>query len=310
MILWSGIGDRTRSSYASHQNSLLHFCRIHDIPFTLPASEDLLCLWMAWLSKRLSFASIRVYLFGIRSLHVDSGWPDPMLNKHRIARMLRGIKRNQGINRSKPRLPITLAILQCFRRILDFSRHDHRMLFAAMSTATCGLFRIGEIASYNVRPTADLRLLLFSDIHPFPLPSSGHPLTSHYIIHLKTSKTDPFRKGVDCPVSHPLAVDALQNYFSHHPLSCSPSLPLFSFSDGAPLTRNILIACTKECLHKIGHDHSAYSGVSFRRGGATSLGLAGVQDRLIKLLGRWKGWSYSLYTETPLSTLINLGKKM
>jgi hypothetical protein len=249
---------------------------------------------------------VRIYLAGIRSLHVDCGLADPIANCSRIKRMLRGMQRIQGGRRVRKRLPITMDILRSIHASLNFARHDHRLLFAAMACATAGLFRTGEVTVDSARSPDPRRLLTFSSIKTI----YADNILSHYIITLQTSKTDPFNMGSEVPVSHPVALKALFSYFSHHPIPSRPSLPLFCFADGSPLTRATLLSSTKACLDRIKLDYSKYSGLSFRRGGATSLDLAGVQDRHIKLLGRWKGWSYSRYTETPTASLINLGKRM
>jgi hypothetical protein len=46
----------------------------------------------------------------------------------------------------------------------------------------------------------------------------------------------------------------------------------------------------------IGNAHQ-YKGHSFRRGGATSLARAGVQEHTIKKMGRWKSSAYQLYID-------------
>lgn len=47
---------------------------------------------------------------------------------------------------------------------------------------------------------------------------------------------------------------------------------------------------------------AVHSGVSFRRGGATSYRRAGLSDREVQVLGRWKGSAYQRYlAENPES---------
>ena len=40
-----------------------------------------------------------------------------------------------------------------------------------------------------------------------------------------------------------------------------------------------------------------YAGFSLRRGGALSMALAGVPDRVIRAVGRWKSYAYRIYID-------------
>jgi hypothetical protein len=46
-----------------------------------------------------------------------------------------------------------------------------------------------------------------------------------------------------------------------------------------------------------------YNGISFRKGGASSLAAAGVPDRVIKAAGRWRSDCFQLYIRMQLSEL-------
>ena len=123
-------------------------------------------------------------------------------------------------------------------------------------------------------------------------------------IHLRASKTDVFRKTVDVKIGNATALDALEYYLKFRRHSTAASEPLFAFDDGTPITRRRILTETHYRLTTAGIDLSKHSGLSFRRGGATSLSTAGVSDRLIKIIGRWNGWSYARYIETPIGQII------
>ena len=80
--------------------------------------------------------------------------------------------------------------------------------------------------------------------------------------------------------------------------------PLFYFKDGHPLTRQRLVSKLREILQRIGIDHQKYSGHSFRIGAATTAARWGVQDSLIKTMGRWESVAYQLYVRTPQEQLV------
>jgi len=123
-------------------------------------------------------------------------------------------------------------------------------------------------------------------------------------VRIKQSKTDPFRVGMDVIIGRTggklCSVAAVLNYLAKRGPG---SGPLFCFEDGRPLTRQRLIACMRKVLQKVGIDCSKYSGHSFRVGAATTAAAVGIQDSLIKTMGRWESVAYQLYVRTPWDQL-------
>ena len=123
-------------------------------------------------------------------------------------------------------------------------------------------------------------------------------------ISIKQSKTDPFRKGIDifigrtgsglCPAS------ALLDYVRIR--GSSPG-PLFIFADGRLLMRQRFVVRVREGLQKAGVDHSQYCGHSFRIGAATTAASKGIEDCIIKMLGRWENPAYLYYVKLPREQL-------
>ena len=123
-------------------------------------------------------------------------------------------------------------------------------------------------------------------------------------VRIKQSKTDPFRKGVDlflgrtgsdiCPVA------ALLSY-----LACRGPRPgpLFIFADGRLLTRRRFVELVRAALASAGVDQRHYSGHSFRIGAATTAAAKGIEDSVIKTLGRWESVAYLQYVRIPRSQL-------
>lgn len=83
------------------------------------------------LADNLNHSSIKVYLSAVRSLHIDHGLPDPLVDCLRLQRLLRGIKRVQG-PASPRRLPITVDHLKVIQRSLDLSTRDHVMYIVSL----------------------------------------------------------------------------------------------------------------------------------------------------------------------------------
>lgn len=124
-------------------------------------------------------------------------------------------------------------------------------------------------------------------------------------------KTDPFRKGVTiflgrtgnklCPVS------AIAAYLVARGRERGP---FFKLASGAPLTRQVLVQKLRVALEAAGVDASKYAGHSFRIGTATTAAMVGIEDSLIKTLGRWESAAYQLYVRVPRSRLATVTQKM
>lgn len=78
---------------------------LHSSGSPSPADEWMLCLFATFLAKTVQHTSIKVYLSGVRALHIDQGFSDPLASCLRLCRVLRGIKRCQG-SPVASRLPI------------------------------------------------------------------------------------------------------------------------------------------------------------------------------------------------------------
>ncbi|CAH3143348.1 unnamed protein product, partial [Porites evermanni] len=98
-------------------------------------------------------------------------------------------------------------------------------------------------------------------------------------------------------------LSAVHSLHIDHGLS-DPFGPLFTFSDGRPLTRKQLSSTVQSILHSAGYTGS-YSGHSFCIGAATTAAARGVPDHLIKTLGRWSSDAYQIYIRTPVSSIVH-----
>ena len=103
-FLTQGLAPSTRRSYASSQAQFICFCRqlgkLHPSGLPYPADEWTLCLFVTFLARGIKHFSIKVHLSGVRALHIDHGFPDPLINCLRLQQVVRGIKRCQGSSSS------------------------------------------------------------------------------------------------------------------------------------------------------------------------------------------------------------------
>jgi hypothetical protein len=252
-------------------------------------------------------------LHGIATSHVERGHANPIENNAMIWRMFKGIKRAQGENVTKQRLPITVSILAHINHLFDENKLSDLCMRAAMWLGTCGLLRAGEfVTKPATKQTLQLRHLSFHNAKRDtldPLKLQG-VIPTYMKVRIEQSKTDPFRKGVDVVVANPRAIQYMLAYLQKRNQFLG-KLPLFISDNGQPLTAASLVQFTQQLIQaaNIPNAH-LFLGHSFRKGGATSLHEAGFPDSLIKIMGRWASFAFATYIETPLYKIIDAGRAL
>jgi hypothetical protein len=72
---------------------------------------------------------------------------------------------------------------------------------------------------------------------------------------------------------------------------------LFRWANGKLAIARVCIAKVKALLVRAKVSMSDFVSVSLRRGGALSMAEAGVEDRVIQQVGRWKSFAYRVYID-------------
>ena len=309
-VLARALSASTRSGYKSAVNHIMRFHEKRSIDFAFPVSPDTLCLWMADSLDKLRYQSIRTYLHGIATTQMEMGYPSPLPQSPLIWRMFKAIKRIQGQQVVRKRLPITVRILSQIDSLFDTHKESDLCMCAAMWLGTCGLLRAGEFTS---KPTTQHSLkiqhLTFHDRHRHEVdPFLAGAEAPHYMsLRLDQSKTDPFRRGTDVIIGNPTAIQHMIAYLRFR-TSRLKRMPLFAGADGQPLTTAALVKFTQTLIERA-HIPNAhlFLGHSFRKGGATSLHEAGHPDSLIRMMGRWASFAFATYVDTPLHMLVAAG---
>jgi hypothetical protein len=221
-----GIAPNTRAGYDVAQRSYLEWSVQSKTAHPLPARPTYICEWIASLAARgkVSPGTIRGYISGLRSLHTDTGLSDAAFDAPMVDRVFRGIRRTIGERDRRKRLPITLPILVRILRALrsiPMSPADLRCLSAAYALAYVGGLRCGEVTYDSFDPSRHLSRVHVRD------------LGTYMVILLPTSKTDPFRRGVEVvvPSAPPGApVDPLGLIRAHLAAIPPHQVPLFTCS--------------------------------------------------------------------------------
>ena len=129
-------------------------------------------------------------------------------------------------------------------------------------------------------------------------------------IHIKVSKADPFRNGINIVVhatNTPVCpVRAMTHYLQHR----RRGGPLLIFADGRYLTRNSLTDILRYLLSSGSLDTDRVGSHSFRIGAATTAAAAGVPDWLIKVMGRWASDAFQVYIGTGHDSLRSVAERM
>jgi hypothetical protein len=305
--LGSAIAVTTSKTYYTGWRQWELYCGLVSAEIWQP-SESLLVGFVSWLSlarenkpKGLSVSAMRCYLAAIKYFHSVYGH-NIMDDYVVLEKVIRGYKRTRGVA-SKPMRPVTIALLKLIHPLVTNS-YMSTLFWALLSLAVHGMFRSGELAPSSEKEAIRQEYPKWSDVTWLS--------DTHITIRLAASKTDPFKKGVrvhvfatlqpTCPV---LAL--LQLHWMRPPHL--PDSLIFSSLCGKPVLKSTFITILRtwigrvEGIHHLGLESTAFNGHSLRRGGATSLALAGVPDTIIMAMGRWRSSSYRSYIDTPIGAL-------
>ncbi len=308
-LFLKGLAESTQRAYGSGQRRFLSFGAAGGL-VAVPAAETTLVYFVAQLAKDgLKYRTMKVYLSAVRYLHIMEGAADPFQKPLcRLQYTLQGVKRTEACSgtTARTRLPIGPEILRRMRAVLRSDRHnpDKIMLWAAVCLGYFGFLRAGEMtvpSDDNFDPTVHLTR---GDI------AVDDPLKPEVVrVHIKQSKTDPFRKGIYLYIgktnSELCPVTALLGYLV---VRGQRPGPLFVFKDGRFLSRQRLVSAVREALRAVGLDQSQYCGHSFRIGAATTAASRGLEDSVIKTLGRWRSLAYLDYVRIPREQLANYSR--
>jgi hypothetical protein len=284
----------------------------------LPSSPQSIIYFVADLAtKGLAYKSIKLYLTAIKYEMAGMLLPDIISDNFHLQQVLRGIKKSNS-NARLLRLPITINILCAMEAHLHSIPNtlDRVMLRAAMRLAYYGFLRVSEFCSPSPSRFDHACHLGAPDITFF---FNGGSL-SHMSVHIKQSKTDPFRVGQTihigatnddrCPVL------AIREYMSlSHPggdVSRSTPSPLFIFRSGEYLTRATLVSHVHGLLNLGGIPSARYNSHSFRSGAVTTCSnmVGQVSDTTIRALGRWKSDAHRIYDRSAQQTCIEVTRRM
>jgi hypothetical protein len=131
--------ETTKTAYKCHLKSYMSFC----IEFSLtpiPASQQTVVVYATYLARRLTPASIPVYLNVLRILHLEAGFKNPLTENWELGL----IKRGMGHTLRRPpqqKLPITIDMLRLVSSFLTMRSPADHAFIAATLIGFFGFFR-------------------------------------------------------------------------------------------------------------------------------------------------------------------------
>lgn len=290
--------ESTRRTYSCQQMLYLKFCESLNIS-PVPISQENLGRYIAFLSSKLCFSSVKQYLNVVRLMHLEAGQPNPMLDNWYISSILKGLKRCKGTATAQ-KLPITSHILQGILTVLDLSIPFDIIFWAVCLVGFFSFLRKSNLLIPSMDKFDPRKHLCQSDVQF---------LLAGAILFVRWSKTIQFQERIlhiplprieNSPFCQSLAL-----------LICLRMLPdqrvptpLFCYPCGnsiRPITHAVFIKRLRDCLDKLGYNSSLYSSHSLRRGGASFALQCGLSAELIKLQGDWASNAYQKYLNPSFS---------
>ena len=310
------LAPNSNRSYLTGKKAFVRFMQQYGYAPMLPTSDHHLSLFVVHEVRIRNnlVSTAKQYLFGVRALHLEHGYAwTPWADRFPIYQALRGCKRlfTDSDERAPPKLEITFQILKDLSNVilgsanlLKLSSKNKLTLWAVCLVAFYGLLRKDNVTVAKASSFNPNRCLLRSD---FKI------ATEIMLVTLRWSKVIQFsdrchsipycRTGLAlCPVS------AVERCFAV--TDAAAEGPAFSWENRkgrtSPLTHATFIYNVKRAIEFTGRDPQRYSGISFRRGGASTAADLGGNHELIKELGDWKSDACLRYVRRPTKDRLSL----
>ena len=306
----------TLRTYSSGKTRFLKFCEQTETR-ALPVCENILCCFCAHLANGgLKHRTIKVYLSAVGHMQIAAGQQDPLGSgaapMPRLEYVMRGIKRKEVSQHDgtdgRERLPITPSLLLRIKASLENGTEfrDREMIWAACCICFFAFLRVGEM---TVPTDGGFDPSVHLGVGDVALDNPREPSTVQ--VRIKQSKTDPFHRGINLYVgrtgSSLCPVLALLGYLQMRGMDPGP---LFRYRDRRALTRSKFAAAVRLVLKKAGVDQAKYCTHSFRIGAATTAAANGIEDSVIKTMGRWESLAYLQYVRIPRERLSGYSKQL
>ena len=260
LFMKNSFAIKTRQSYSTHRKSYTTFCNMLNVQ-PVPSSTQTICLYAAYLARRLKYSSVKAYMNGVRLMHLDYGLPNPLENNFAYVNMMRGIRRCLGDSPNR-KLPMTPKLLSKCLSYLNLNKLEDISTWTIMLLAFYGMLRMGSIVCQDGQCDHSKHLSM-NDITPSP---------AGFIVVIRFTKTIQFQQrqliitlprlpgSILCPSQ------AMALYLMHRPRGVPNGGALFMRDvTGVPVTTASIRARIQRVLQLAGFAASEYGNHSMRR---------------------------------------------
>ena len=315
----AGLAPNTRKAYHTGQNAWASFCALNEDCAPLLsgvsmeeelAAEKQMMRFAVFLAPFIKLVTIRSYISGVRSLHVERLGYVAWESGKRLPQLLKGIGRKFPASVRK-RAPVTVDVLRQWIKLLDLKNFLHLELWVAILLAFFGLMRKSEFA-VPVGVEFDRVIHMSRGSVVFSYDKEGK--LAGMRLWLAQAKCDQERKGAwihfawvggwMCPVSW------MELLLRRRPRAAQ-SEPLFMSSSGLGMsTAQFSIAVQGLAVRSPACAGADITAHSLRIGGAMALFEAGASDSVIMMLGRWRGASFRAYLRSSAEVVMHWNRVM
>lgn len=252
-------------------------------------------MYVAYLARRLKYASIKQYINIVRIMHREAGRANPMVNDFHFEMTLKGIRRSLGDSVTQ-KTAFTPKMLHQLRNGLNLSLPKDIVVWAAALIMFFGLLRKSNVLLGSGQKFNPVRGICRSDM---VMTHNG------YQCRIKWSKTNQFGAKPTFAFfprlpDHPLCpTRAIFRALQGAP-GALPQDPALQYSNGGrmiPLSATIFLETIRRAMGGRGEGGLDLGTHGFRRGGATWAHACGLSPDTIKLLGHWRSNVYQRYLE-------------
>lgn len=294
-----GYNKSTRATYGAGLKLFMEICDEKGVPDhdRVPASKDLIAVFLAQLVGAYSASAARNYYAALRAWHIIHRleWPD---DKLQFRNLLQAASADAPLSsRQSPKQPYTIESLEKIIPCLD--KTDP--LEAAVAAAACILFwGLGRLGELTVRTQKDFDPAMHVQITHWKEETDreGRQVWSLFIPRTKVAP-----RGETIQWAWQVGQSDPEEAFKVHRELNRPQAGehLFSYSityrsggsRRVPLTRSAFLKCFKAATIRAGVQN--LTGHAFRIGGTLEYLLREVPFEVVKSHGRWRGDSFQLY---------------
>ena len=279
-------------------NHYFDFCRLVKLT-PLPASVELVTMYLSFMAERFTYTSIINYLSALWVLHKTHGYPLVDPTDFRIKTTLLGIKRILGDAKVQA-IPLTAADMARIFAALDFSSTEDICFWLALLLGFRALLRKSNLFESGLAVTIGdayshswgLRLIIRKS------------KTIQYCQRIHTvflSKLDTTRF---CAAHYMSLLSVLVRYDS-------PSCHLLSYvKKGNVVSATYRWFQAKLTKLSVNLKMPRFTSHSMRRGGASALAEAGISLQDLQELGDWRSMQVLAYLERSTSSRVALDQRM